>query len=280
MRFVADPDPGTFAAQALVWLHRDPVRHNVICTLVDTYQHGDRPPEPDSRWLRVTAGTQTHGAAIQIPPRGLLLSVMPETAAAALAEHLAPDRPRLPTVDGPAAPTRAFADRYAELTGCAVTQGMSSRIYRLDRVQPPDGIPGRLREATADDRELVLRWADEFSREADAGHPPSDPAPQVDARLRRGGMLWLWEYGGEPVSFLWLSVPVAGVVRVSAVYTPPELRGNGYASACVAGASQRALDAGARACMLYADLANPTSNNIYQRIGYRPVDDSDGYRFS
>ena len=85
---------------------------------------------------------------------------------------------------------------------------------------------------------------------------------------------------GDPVSFLWLSVPVGGVVRVSAVYTPPELRGRGYASACVAGASARALAAGADTCVLYTDRSNPTSNRIYQRIGYRPVDDSQEYRFS
>jgi predicted GNAT family acetyltransferase len=78
----------------------------------------------------------------------------------------------------------------------------------------------------------------------------------------------------------WLSPPVAGVVRVSGVYTPPERRRRGYASGCVAAISQVALERGAAACVLYTDLDNPTSNTIYQRIGYRPVVESAIWRFT
>jgi predicted GNAT family acetyltransferase len=69
------------------------------------------------------------------------------------------------------------------------------------------------------------------------------------------------------------------VVRVGPVYTPPDLRGRGYASGVVAALSQHALDQGAAACMLFTDVANPTSNKIYQRIGYRYVGDFTEYRF-
>ena len=61
-----------------------------------------------------------------------------------------------------------------------------------------------------------------------------------------------------------------GVSRVQLVFTPPELRGHGFASACVAVVTARELAAG-RTPMLYTDLTNPTSNAIYQRIGYRWV---------
>jgi len=91
--------------------------------------------------------------------------------------------------------------------------------------------------------------------------------------------MWLWEVDGEPVSTAWLSAPVAGVTRISGVYTPPERRGHGYASGVVAAASQHALDAGVDACMLYTDLANPTSNKIYQALGYRPVCDATQWAF-
>jgi predicted GNAT family acetyltransferase len=70
------------------------------------------------------------------------------------------------------------------------------------------------------------------------------------------------------------------VVRISTVYTPPALRGRGYASAMVAAASQHALDGGAAACTLNTDLANPTSNKIYQAVGYRPVRDTQIWRFA
>jgi predicted GNAT family acetyltransferase len=97
-----------------------------------------------------------------------------------------------------------------------------------------------------------------------------DLSGQVDARLRHG-LLWLWEWTGRPVSTAWLSRPVAEVVRVSGVFTPPEERGRGFASGCVAHVSRYALDAGATTCTLYTDLANPTSNHIYQALGYRRV---------
>jgi predicted GNAT family acetyltransferase len=74
--------------------------------------------------------------------------------------------------------------------------------------------------------------------------------------------------------------PTPNGVRVGAVYTPPELRGRGYASACTAAVTQRLLADGRRFCFLFTDLSNPTSNSIYQKIGYRPVCDVDQYRFS
>ena len=77
-----------------------------------------------------------------------------------------------------------------------------------------------------------------------------------------------------------ISPPVAGVVRLGPVYTPPEARRHGYATALVADVSRRALAAGAAKCMLYTDLANPTSNNIYQAVGYRRGSDAREYRFS
>jgi predicted GNAT family acetyltransferase len=124
----------------------------------------------------------------------------------------------------------------------------------------------------------VTCWWAAFGAEA-LPDDHQDAARPIDARLNRPGLLWLWEVDGEPVSTAYLSPLAAQVSRVSGVYTPPDLRGRGYASACVATMSQRALDGGAVACMLYTDLANPTSNKIYQAIGYRPVADVQEWRF-
>ncbi len=91
-------------------------------------------------------------------------------------------------------------------------------------------------------------------------------------RLAYGGIT-VWEAGGVPVSVAGRTRAVAGMVRLGPVYTPPELRGHGYASAATAVVSQAALDAGLREVVLYTDLANPTSNGLYQRLGYQPVED-------
>jgi predicted GNAT family acetyltransferase len=40
------------------------------------------------------------------------------------------------------------------------------------------------------------------------------------------------------------------------------------------------LDQGKQFTSLFTDLSNPTSNSIYQKIGYQPVCDFDLYRFS
>jgi predicted GNAT family acetyltransferase len=94
----------------------------------------------------------------------------------------------------------------------------------------------------------------------------------VDERLGYGGIT-VWEAGGVPVSLAGRTRVVAGMVRVAPVYTPPEMRGRGYVGAATAAVSQAALDAGVREVVLYTDLANPTSNALYQRLGYRPVED-------
>ena len=102
-----------------------------------------------------------------------------------------------------------------------------------------------------------------------------DEAEQPSAvrdRLSYGGVL-VWEAGGVPVSIACVTRQVAGMIRVGPVYTPPEARGHGYASAVTAAVSERARAAGAEEVLLYTDLANPVSNSIYQRIGYRPVED-------
>jgi predicted GNAT family acetyltransferase len=84
----------------------------------------------------------------------------------------------------------------------------------------------------------------------------------------------------EPVSFLGVTAPLGGVVRIGPVYTPPEHRARGYASALVAAVSQAALDDGVMICSLYTDLANPTANRIYAAVGYRPVGDFTIYAFA
>jgi predicted GNAT family acetyltransferase len=88
----------------------------------------------------------------------------------------------------------------------------------------------------------------------------------VDARLRHEGLL-VWD-DGRPVSMIGIAPEVSGVVRIGPVYTPPEQRRRGYAGSAVAAASRRALAAGASRCMLFTDLANPTSNKIYAEVGY------------
>ncbi|MGH3657343.1 MAG: GNAT family N-acetyltransferase [Micromonosporaceae bacterium] len=275
-----DVDLPAYATQVLPWLLRDPVVNNVACSLIEQRLDGAVPTEADALWLRVLdTGDGTAGIALQTPPWGLLMSGMPDPAAEAVAESLAERHPALATVNGPNEASGMFAARYAELTGTVAGRGMAQRMYRLDTVTAPNGVPGRLRAVTDGERDLLVEWSTGFLSDA-MPHAVHSAAATVDSRLAQGGLLWFWEVGGRPVSMAWLNHPAAGVARISGVYTPPELRGRGYASGSVATLSQYVLDHGGKACMLYTDLANPTSNAIYQRLGYRPVADVQEWRFT
>jgi predicted GNAT family acetyltransferase len=279
MRCVIDDDLTEYADRVTPWLLRDPVANNVAYTLIEQRLSGAVPTEPDALWIRVLSERdEVVGVALRTPPFGLLLTRVPDEAVDLLIAEIQRLGIGLPSVNGPSEVASAFAARYAPLIG-ADREPQYSRLYRLDRVDPPQGVPGNIRAATEADRDVLVAWTDEFFAEADPHAPRQAAVQQIDARLGKPDLLWLWEDGGAPVSMAWLGVPAAGVVRVSGVYTPPDLRGRGYASACVAAVSQGALDRGAVACMLYTDLANPTSNSIYQKLGYHPVTDADTWRF-
>jgi predicted GNAT family acetyltransferase len=135
-----------------------------------------------------------------------------------------------------------------------------------------------MRVADGADRPLLLDWVTAFAGEALPGGALADSARlerSVDARLAGGDAgFGIWEVGGRAMSLAGFGGPTPNGIRIGPVYTPPELRGRGYASALTAAVTQLQLDRGRRFCFLYTDLANPTSNAIYIRIGYEKVCDS------
>jgi hypothetical protein len=171
---------------------------------------------------------------------------------------------------------RGFGELWANAHGVALRAGMRQRIYQLDEViAPARPAPGAPRTAAADDVSLVAGWHAAFSEEA--GVLMRDSLEWAEERVSSGSVL-LWE-DKIPTSMAVRVGETLHGARVGGVYTPPELRGRGYASSCVAVLSQRVLDSGRLFCFLYTDLANPTSNAIYLRIGYRPVCDVVDYDF-
>jgi GNAT superfamily N-acetyltransferase len=212
---------------------------------------------------------------VHTPDYPLLLSRVSAPAAAALARDLTADPGavrRVPGVNAGQQAADAFAAAWRDRTGDAVTVYRRMRLFRLGELLPPSpGPEGTARLATGTDRDLVARWFGAFAREV--GDPPrQDHSRAAAERLGYGGVT-VWEAGGVPVSVAGRTRAVAGMVRVGPVYTPPALRGRGYAGAATAAVSGAALDAGLREVVLYTDLANPTSNALYERLGYRPVED-------
>jgi predicted GNAT family acetyltransferase len=217
------------------------------------------------------------GAAMRTPPHNLILSELDdERALEALAEDARVAFSELPGVLGP----KAAAKRFVSLWGVPGELRVAQRAHRAESVTPPSALPGGMREYEERDRELVLRWLDAFVAEALPGGSPESAESALEHRLADpdGGFV-LWEVDGEPVSLAGYGAPTPNGIRVGPIYTPPELRRRGYATAITAELTQQLLDGGRRFCFLFTDLANPTSNSIYYAVGYRPVSDIDMWAF-
>lgn len=231
-------------------------------------------------YLAVAAdGDRIGAAAVMTPPNGVVLAMSSQQAAV---EALVPDvhafRPQLPGAVGPVPVSGWFVDVWLSLTGDTATLTME-RVYQLTRVRPQRPVAGTVRRASAADRALLREWLTEFQIEA-FGEPPTDIDWRIDTMLavsHRG--MYLWEVDGQPVSLAGFAGPTPNGIRIGPVYTPRPLRGRGYASACVARLSQDKLAEGRQYCFLFTDLGNPTSNHIYQDIGYEPVSDVVNYHF-
>lgn len=214
-------------------------------------------------------------AALMSPPHRLIVTQMPQRAAERLARELEARQVGLPGVIGPTQGAEAFAGAWSTLTGLHAQASRSLRVYELDKVIPPAAAPGRFQAATMPDCDLVVRWTGDFWNEF---HERMFGLPQTMRRriLQRQVFLWL---DPLPVCMGCCTGPTPNGIRISIVYTPPEHRRHGYATALIAALSQFLLNQGYRFCYLFTDLANPISNSIYQKIGYRPVCDHREFDF-
>lgn len=269
-----------FLARAQAWLEEDEAANNLILGIaVRLAEHPDRIKRPPYL-ATVEADGELVAAAVMTPPHRMLLCSAAGDEPAPLRlilDDLGAGGWDVPGVMAPSGTAAAFARLWSDATGRPHRAAMSERAYELRRVIPPAPVPGVLRPATEADLPLAAAWADNLMR--DAGLPGTAAEAAEIAELRIADRdLFLWDDGG-PVSMAAKTRHSTRGVVVSLVYTPRELRGRGYASACVAALSQQLLDAGWEFCALFTDLANPTSNDIYQRIGYRPVCDFQEYDF-
>jgi predicted GNAT family acetyltransferase len=283
LRVARHPGARSFLERAEAWLCRAEDRNNLILGLAYEFAEAEEPGGPgtgpggsETLYITVDENGGVVGCAFRSPPHQLLLTDMPAAAVTLLARELAATDPDLPAVLGPADLSEAFARAWVAEVGGHWHRGTDQRLYRLDDVTSIDA-PGRLRRARAVESPIADVWAEEFSR---AVHLRFGPGEERIAGWITGGALWFWEDAGAPVSMAVAHGRTPRGVRVGYVYTPPDLRRRGYAGACVSALSRHLLASGRDFCVLYADRANPTTNALYQRMGYRPLaDDRDHYFF-
>jgi predicted GNAT family acetyltransferase len=200
---------------------------------------------------------------------------MERPVATAMADAIAEAGIALLEINGEAATAAAFAAQWSERTKSAAIPFQGNRLYEFLEDAEVLNVEGKLRQALAQERNLMILWITAFQHEI--GEPANDIELRVDRALG-AGQLWVWDRNQEAVSMTVGREPVHGVVRLSGVYTPEKKRKHGYAAACVYALSKMLRDSGHR-CILYTDLGNPTSNAIYRRIGYRAVGEAVRYRF-
>ncbi len=272
VKVVFSEDPAFILSRAGVFLSSQPVLHNMVLSILHArVAQGD----PGRYWM-ATWREDVVGVVLQSPLTfPATLTPMEPPIATAMVDTIVDAGISLPGINGEAATAAIFSGQWSERSKSAATPFQGNRLYELLRVSAVPNVEGTLRPAGPEDRSLMILWTRAFQQEI--GESADDTELRVDRGLA-AGQLWLWDRDGETVSMAVARDPLAGVVRLSGVYTPGEKRKRGYAEACVHALSKRLRDAGHR-CILYTDLANPTSNSIYWRIGYRAVAEALRYRF-
>ena len=265
-------DPAFVLEKADEFLSSEPVLHNLILSILHARVAQG---EPGRYWIAFH-GEKAVGLVLQSPLEfPATLTPMEPPAVLAVVDAIAEAGVELPGVNGDAATAARFAGQWSERCKSAATPFQGTRLYELLELGEIPRIDGQLRQAGSSDRSLMIQWTRAFQEEI------GESANGTELRVDRGlaaGQLWLWDQNGETTSMAVGREPVRGVVRLAGVYTPPEKRKRGYAEACVYALSKHLRDRGYR-CVLYTDLANPTSNSIYRRIGYRAVAEALRYRF-
>jgi predicted GNAT family acetyltransferase len=270
-----------FLAHAGDFLRSRPALHTVPLTVTESLRtrgpHAYSSEDPVFGVLE-RAG-EVRAAWFRTPPRRLYVTPLTPDEADTLAAFLADHAHYVPGFTADRDTATIFAEAWQRRTGTTPTVHERQRLYRLGTLTPPDPRPeGRARVAAEQDRDQLICWHSEFSADI-GGTASTDHGSWADTRIA-DGRVTLWETpDGTPVSMSGMTPMVAGQIRIGPVYTPARLRGRGYAGATTAEVSRAALAKGAAQVLLFTDLANPTSNSLYQRIGYRPVTDFAVYDF-
>ncbi|MGV9450203.1 GNAT family N-acetyltransferase [Streptomyces sp. NPDC003635] len=276
-------DLDRFLSHAGGFLRSRPDLHTVALTVTESLRMrglraygGDEPPV----FGVMQRDGQVRGAYFRTPPYRLNVTPLTADETDALAAHLVAIGHPVPGIIGTRETTTGFVRSWQRHTGANSALRQRQRLYRLGSLMTPRPLPeGAPRVADERDRDQLIRWYGEFT-EAVGDHAAGEVEAWADHRIAYGGITFWENPVGTPVSMCGVTPMVAGQVRIAPVYTPPHLRGRGYAGAVTVEVSRGAVRAGAEEVLLFTDLANATSNVLYQRLGYRAVADFEVYDFA
>ena len=266
----------SFSDRAEPWLLSAEIENNVFLSVTRRLLSGDHSYKDPVYLATVETKTEVSGCAIRPLPFDLGLAQMPEAALPLLVQDVADVYSSLSGVAGPELIATRFAELWTREFGSTPKLHSKQRLYSLEKVvHPSSPPPGLFRQGEKKDLELLVNWQARLWE--DVGIPERASKHRTE-QLVKEGSLFLWE-DGEPRSMAGKEAETPTGARIGYVYTPPTFRRCGYASSCVAELSQLFLNQGRTYCCLFADLANPTSNRIYERLGYESVCDVAYFKF-
>jgi uncharacterized protein len=220
----------------------------------------------------VESGPDVVAVAVKSPRRHIVLTTGPDNAMIALARFLFEYGLPVPGAIGPVKSTQALIDEWILLNGCTAHLRMNMRLYCATAVRAVTTPAGTFRLARLGDIDAIEMMTLKFI--AEATHDPTDDVRKRCLESIGAGLMGVWEEAGSIVSMTETVNRTEQISHIRCVYTPPAFRGRGFATALVARMTSRQLSSGRTFCTLYTDLSNPTSNKIYQQVGYEPVMDS------
>jgi hypothetical protein len=285
MEVLRPDDAPAFLRLAGALLERDEARNQLPLGIAGTMIASPDAYDVVHFWV-VRDGSEPVAAAVRTEPFNLVLGDPSSDAALdRLLEAVLADDPEIPGIVGNVPFAEPAAERLAGGSGRTAERILSQGVYGLTAVRDVARAPGSPRTAdTADtgDRARLLGWLRGFA--ADALPDPEEVFERMERNLdsrfgTEGAGFWFWDHDGQPVSLAGFSGLTPSGIRIGPVYTPPEHRKRGYATTLVADLSAWLLEQGHRACFLYTDLGNPTSNRIYVQIGYERVCDAMEFTF-
>ena len=270
-----DSDPARFLQRARTFLEAFEAENTLLLGVSSWLAAHPERIELSPYFITVEENGKVQAAAMMTPPYNLVLTRAKRDALMEIVDQMLSKKIHLPGVNGPAETSQAFNEVWTKKTGRPFRAHRSLRLYQLRQVIPPPTVNGRIRLIANSDANILRGWIHNFN--AEIGEQAEEDASKTFQRLLADRRLYVWE-DKDLCSIAAWGGPTSHGVRISLVYTPPELRQKGYATVCVATLSQLMLDSGKQFCCLFTNLSNPTSNRIYQRIGYEQVCDFNEYR--
>jgi predicted GNAT family acetyltransferase len=266
---IFEDNPQNFCDKVIPYLLKNEAMNNLMLGICNSLKNNILQAE---LMMYLTNNSEVIGVALQSKKRGLVFSPMEKVALDALASKVKIEN--ILTLVGEKESTQYLVPLLEKRFGVKFELTMDQGIYELKKVIPAKKIEGQFRQAMDNDYDQVLSFTDSFVAESLPKEYNREHIVEMVSRRLKSRDFFFWDINAEAVSIAALGGPTTNGIRVGVVYTPKELRGKGFASATVSSLSQWALDQGYKSVFLYTDLKNPTSNSIYQKIGYRRVGDS------